>query len=197
MQVGTFETIKSQLDIENVAARYGLQPDHHGKYNCLWHDDHHNSLSIDKVNNRLKCFSCGASISSVDLVMQLFSISNVEAAERLNSDFCLGLRLDEPPQAADMQRIHRERQRSDAFTSWENNAWWTLNQWYKILSASMKRNEPIEPEKGLSPEYIYAAQNIGRAEFLLDILTFGTHDKKLKFYENYRGEVTQIEGYIN
>jgi hypothetical protein len=197
MQIGTFALIKSQLDIEVVAAHYGLYPDCHGKYRCIWHDDHNNSLSVDKANNKLKCFSCYVFASSIDLVMKLFGVSNVEATERINSDFHLGLHLDEPPKAADLQRIRREKILADNFAAWEIRSFIEVNEWFKILSDSMERNKPKDPDKPLPLEWCYAAERIERAKYLLNILTREDHAAHLDLFKTCRKEIKQIEKFVS
>ena len=56
------------LPIEGVAERLGLQVSRH-KCLCPFHDDHHASLSFSVRTNRYRCFVCGASGGSIDLVM--------------------------------------------------------------------------------------------------------------------------------
>ena len=145
MQIGTLNQIKSLLNIADVLSFYGQQPDRHGKYICLVHNDTHPSASIDKKHNRLKCFSCGASLSVIDLPMIIFNISNTEAAERLNKDFELHLDLSKPPKASDVARISREKELSGKFDEWEMNAWWTLNAWYRALAFMKKTFKPKDP----------------------------------------------------
>ena len=60
------------LPIEGVAERLGLQVSRH-KCLCPFHDDHHASLSFSVSTNRYRCFVCGASGGSIDLVMHLLN----------------------------------------------------------------------------------------------------------------------------
>ena len=57
------------LPIEGVAERLGLQVVRH-KCLCPFHDDHHASLSFSVRRNSYRCFVCGASGGSIDLVMK-------------------------------------------------------------------------------------------------------------------------------
>ena len=56
------------LPIEGVAERLGLHVSRH-KCLCPFHDDHHASLSFSVKSNRYRCFVCGASGGTIDLVM--------------------------------------------------------------------------------------------------------------------------------
>ena len=57
------------LPIEGVAERLGLRVVHH-KALCPFHDDHHASLSFSVRRNTFRCFVCGASGGTIDLVMR-------------------------------------------------------------------------------------------------------------------------------
>lgn len=64
------------LPIEGVAERLGLRVRMH-KTLCPFHNDHHASMSFSVKRNTCRCFVCGASGGSIDLVMKC-----------LNKDFC-------------------------------------------------------------------------------------------------------------
>ena len=57
------------LPIEGVAERLGLRVKMH-KALCPFHDDHHASLSFKVSKNTFRCFVCGASGGTIDLVMK-------------------------------------------------------------------------------------------------------------------------------
>ena len=57
------------LPIEGVAERLGLRVVHH-KALCPFHDDHHASMSFKVSKNTYRCFVCGASGGTIDLVMR-------------------------------------------------------------------------------------------------------------------------------
>ena len=57
------------LPIEGVAERLGLRVVRH-KSLCPFHDDHHASMSFSLRRNTFRCFVCGASGGTIDLVMR-------------------------------------------------------------------------------------------------------------------------------
>ena len=57
------------LPIEGVAERLGLTVKMH-KSLCPFHDDHHASMSFKVSKNTYRCFVCGASGGTIDLVMR-------------------------------------------------------------------------------------------------------------------------------
>ena len=74
------------LPIEGVAERLGLEVSRH-KSLCPFHDDHHASLSFNVRNNTYKCFVCGASGGTIDLVMKCLHKGFKEACSWLGGDF--------------------------------------------------------------------------------------------------------------
>ena len=70
------------LPIEGVAERLGLQVTRH-KCLCPFHDDRHPSLSFKVSKNTFRCFVCGASGGTIDLVMKCLNKSFLEATRWL------------------------------------------------------------------------------------------------------------------
>ena len=70
------------LPIEGVAERLGLRVVHH-KALCPFHDDHHASLSFSVRRNTFRCFVCGASGGTIDLVMKYLNKTFLEACRWL------------------------------------------------------------------------------------------------------------------
>ena len=70
------------LPIEGVAERLGLQIRMH-KCLCPFHDDHHASLSFLIRRNMYRCFVCGASGGTIDLVMKYLNNDFREACRWL------------------------------------------------------------------------------------------------------------------
>ena len=70
------------LPIEGVAERLGLRVERH-KALCPFHDDHHASLTFSPRRNSYRCFACGASGGSIDLVMHRLGLGFVDACRWL------------------------------------------------------------------------------------------------------------------
>ena len=71
------------LPIEGVAERMGMEVVRH-KALCPFHDDHHASLSFNVRKNTYRCFVCGASGGTIDLVMKGLRKDFREACEWLD-----------------------------------------------------------------------------------------------------------------
>ena len=76
------------LPIEGVAERLGLRVSRH-KCLCPFHDDHHASLSFKVSKNTFRCFVCGASGGSIDLVMRFLNKGFREACRWLADENCI------------------------------------------------------------------------------------------------------------
>ena len=75
------------LPIEGVAERLGLRVVRH-KCLCPFHDDHHASMSFKVSKNMFRCFVCGASGGTIDLVMKALRKDFKEACQWLGgADF--------------------------------------------------------------------------------------------------------------
>ncbi len=70
------------LPIEGVAERLGLRVKMH-KSLCPFHDDHHASLSYCVRRNTYRCFVCGATGGTIDLVMLHLNMDFLDACRWL------------------------------------------------------------------------------------------------------------------
>ncbi|MCH3982596.1 MAG: CHC2 zinc finger domain-containing protein [Prevotella sp.] len=71
-----------QLPIEGVAERLGLRVTRHHCL-CPFHDDTHPSLSFLVRKNTFKCFVCGKSGGTIDLVMGVLHVDFIDACRWL------------------------------------------------------------------------------------------------------------------
>ena len=79
MQKSVIEKLRS-LQCEGVAQRLGFKVEHH-KTLCPFHNDHTPSLTFKK--NKFKCWSCGKSGDSINLVREVLGKSFVDACRWL------------------------------------------------------------------------------------------------------------------
>lgn len=99
------------LPIEGVAEKLGLKVSQH-KSLCPFHDDHHASLSFNVRKNTFRCFVCGASGGTIDLVMKCLHKGFIEACSWLGGGDGLQFtvyRLPSPsePKTFDAQRYEK------------------------------------------------------------------------------------------
>jgi len=81
------------LPIEGVAERLGLRVTRH-KCLCPFHDDHHASMSFSVRRNTFRCFVCGASGGTIDLVMRYLNKDFLDACRWLADANCIILKSD-------------------------------------------------------------------------------------------------------
>ncbi|MCR5679993.1 MAG: hypothetical protein K6G08_07290 [Prevotella sp.] len=90
------------LPIEGVAARLALQVRMH-KCLCPFHDDHHASMSFSVRRNTFRCFVCGASGGTIDLVMKYLNKSFLDATRWLADENNIIL-MEYKPRTDDLSR---------------------------------------------------------------------------------------------
>ncbi len=91
------------LPIEGVAERLGLRVVRH-KSLCPFHDDHHASLSFSVRRNSYRCFVCGASGGTIDLVMKYLNKTFLDACRWLADENNIILDEWKPAPADEVQR---------------------------------------------------------------------------------------------
>ncbi|MBO4905854.1 MAG: hypothetical protein J5486_02310 [Bacteroidaceae bacterium] len=99
------------LPIEGVAERLGFQVKMH-KCLCPFHDDHHASMSFSVRRNSFRCFVCGTSGGSIDLVMKYLRKDFINACRWLADEHNVILteykpKEDRPPKPFDAKRYER------------------------------------------------------------------------------------------
>ena len=88
------------LPIEGVAERLGLSVKHH-KSLCPFHADSHPSLSFRTKTNSYRCFVCGASGGTIDLVMRHLGKDFREACRWLADEHSIILDEWQPAEKAE------------------------------------------------------------------------------------------------
>ena len=89
------------LPIEGVAERLGLRVSHH-KSLCPFHQDHHASLSFSVKRNTYRCFVCGATGCTIDLVMRYLNKDFLDACRWLADEHNVIL-IEYKPQTSNLQ----------------------------------------------------------------------------------------------
>lgn len=128
-----FEEIRNRLDIRTVAERYGIRIKRNNTCLCPFHDDHHPSAHI--YPNAFHCFTCNVHYDILGFVMELFGLSAIDAAKKLNDDFNLGISFGyekeyhkpKYSEAAEIREIKRKKR--ERFEKWEQKAWQTIHDY--------------------------------------------------------------------
>ena len=85
-----FDAVRNAVTAEETARAYGLAFGRNGRALCPWHADTHPDLAFYDGGARCYCHACHAGGDSIALTAQLFGLSPLEAARKLNADFHLG-----------------------------------------------------------------------------------------------------------
>lgn len=158
--------IKSSVTVPQALCFYGCHADgkripcpiHHGKNNNFSYND-----------RAFRCFSCGASGSVIDLVMQLFDMSFSDAVRKMDADFNLGLTGAKPDAAAGYSAKYAQRTRELKLAARAAELRKMLSE-HRRLHAAYTRGDPDDPE------YIEACKKLEVLSYLID--NFETEDAR-------------------
>ena len=169
------DQVKSLVTIQEVAERYGFQPNRAGYICCPFHNEKTASLKLYDGQRGFHCFGCGAGGTVIDFVMKLFDIPFRQAILRINADFALGLTWDKPDPAvrsAILEARRREARRKAELERLEEKHLKLSAEhryWWDVLKCFPPTRE--EWEAGcIHPLYAEAVKKQPYLEYLLDEL---------------------------
>ena len=182
-----FEEVKELVDVPTAARHYGVEVHRGNMALCPFHRERHPSCKL--YTDHYYCFGCQAHGDVIKLVQELFGLKPIEAVKQLNSDFALGLDVDKPP---DMTAVNRRRQviaKQKAEQARVEHMYDTLLRYFTLLDKYKMCYAPKSPDDETDRRFVYALQNIGYAEYMLE--TFNRFDKEQQ--EEIKLEVDRIE----
>ena len=188
-----FDEVKSLVDVPTAARSYGVEVSRGNMALCPFHRERHPSCKL--YADHYYCFGCQAHGDVIKLVQELFSVSAIEAVKQLNSDFALGLDVDKPP---DMEKVNRRRRaiaERKAEKARIEHMYDVLLRYFTLLDKYKMRYAPTSPDEDrlssarLDRRFVYALQNIGYAEYMLE--AFNRFDKEQQ--AEVKLEVDRIE----
>ena len=187
------DEVKSLVDVPTAARSYGVEVSRGNMALCPFHRERHPSCKL--YADHYYCFGCQAHGDVIKLVQELFSVSAIEAVKQLNSDFALGLDVDKPP---DMEKVNRRRRaiaERKAEKARIEHMYDVLLRYFTLLDKYKMRYAPTSPDEDrlssarLDRRFVYALQNIGYAEYMLE--AFNRFDKEQQ--AEVKLEVDRIE----
>jgi len=152
--------IKTMVSAKEAAEFYGYKPNRSGFICCPFHGEDTPSLKVYDGARGFHCFGCGAHGDVTDLVARLFDLPFLEAQEKLNEDFRLGLpigkiltseeRRQADERAKAWQRKHEERRnRINA----AKKAYWGAFDKYAALDILVRKYAPKRGDEWPSDEH--------------------------------------------
>ena len=166
-----FQQVKSQVTARQAAERYGLQVSRSGMACCIFHQDKHPSMKVDR---RYYCFACHATGDVIDLTAKLFGFSLYEAAKKLADDF--GIRPLPPTQSASIPKI-------PAVLSAQKEEQRVLNRLVNCERTLKKWKEDFAPEnpsdETWDERFVFALRHLAEVGHVIDcLLSTDAHERK-------------------
>ena len=182
-----FEEVRELVDVPSVARNYGVEVHRGNMANCPFHHDSHPSMKLYERNYH--CFVCGAHGDAVNLVQKLFRLSAIDAVKQINRDFGLNLKVDKPPDFAEIQHVNRQKQEREAYLKWENNSHNVLKNYLRLMQKYSELYAPKNPDNSLDERFAYSLLHLNYAEFIADEFLFADKETKISM----KDEVDKIE----
>ena len=188
-----FEEVKELVDVEAAARHYGVEVHRGNMALCPFHRERNPSCKL--YADHYYCFGCQAHGDVIRLVQELFGLKPIEAVKQLNSDFALGLDVDctnkfvPPPDMEAVARRRREIAERKAEKARVEHMYDVLLRYFTLLDKYKMCYAPKSPDDETDRRFVYALQNIGYAEYMLE--AFNRFDKEHQ--EEIKPEVDRIE----
>lgn len=182
-----FDEVKDLVDVPTAARHYGVEVHRGNMALCPFHRERTPSCKL--YADHYYCFGCQAHGDVIKLTQELFSLSPIEAVKQLNSDFALGLDVDKPP---DMEKVNRRRKeiaKRKAEKARVEHMYDVLLRYFTLLDKYKMLYAPSSPDEETDRRFVYALQNIGYAEYMLE--KFNRFDNEQ--LEEIKLEVDRIE----
>lgn len=182
-----FDEVKDLVDVPTAACSYGVEVHRGNMALCPFHRERTPSCKL--YEDHYYCFGCQAHGDVIRLVQELFGLKPIEAVKQLNSDFGLGLDLDKPPDMEKVNRRRREIAERKAEKARLEHMYDVLLRYFTLLDKYKMRYAPKTPDEETDRRFVYALQNIGYAEYMLE--AFNRFDKEQQ--AEVKLEVDRIE----
>lgn len=168
------EIIKSTITMDDLIRAYGFSKNRAGFIQCPFHAEKTASLKIYSNARGWHCFGCGAGGSVIDFVKRLFGLQFMEAIQKLNQDFQLGI----PIRGASYREQEQFRQRFaelQAERTKENERrkqaeieYDALLDEYIQVDTIINHMKPKSPEDKISEVYAWAVNRKPVIEYMFD-----------------------------
>lgn len=182
-----FDDIKELVDVPTAARSYGVEVHRGNMALCPFHRERHPSCKL--YEDHYYCFGCQAHGDVIKLVQELFGLKPIEAVKQINSNFGLGLDLDKPPDMEKVNRRRREIAECKAEKARVEHMYDVLLRYFTLLDKYKMLYVPTSPDEETDRRFVYALQNIGYAEYMLE--AFNRFDKEQQ--AEIKLEVDRIE----
>lgn len=163
--------IKERVTAFQVAEKFGLEPNRAGFVCCPFHNEKTPSCKVRNNDRGFVCFGCGEKGSVIDFVQKLYGIGFIEACERIDSDFALGLGIGKPATMREKKAaLRRKRELQDARDKKdraESDYWCAFDKWKKYRDA-VEDNRPQNMDDDWNDAFCDGLYNLAIANFNLE-----------------------------
>jgi len=195
-----FAAVKESVNIESVIQAYtGQELRRAGRYLiglCPFHTEKDPSFTVQPDRNIFYCFGCGARGSVIDFVMQLFSLSPLDAARKLAEDF--GIPVPDfralPSEKREkirkqQEKLKKQRIRKKALRTWSEKAANEVCRLRRLCWQSLEAAHDYfeHPELVLLIQY---------ADYILELLSGSDAEKAAVLEAKLRGQLGMIGGFM-
>ena len=157
-----FDAIRQHVTARAAAELYGLKVVRSGRALCPWHDDHKPDLAF--YEDRCYCHACHNGGDAVALVAQMFGLSMLDSAKKINADFRLGLDADTllkqtGPTVTQKRQWQREHDRTH---------WAVLCDVVREADARLQKLDSDRDKAWDNPQFVTALEARSRADLILE-----------------------------
>ncbi len=194
MRSNVFDDVRRLVSARIAAECYGFMPNRAGYIRCPFHNERTASLKLFD-DGGWHCFGCHAGGSSIDFVMRLFDLSQLDAIRKINEDFNLALPLDKPPSDAQKRVAQQRREMLEVqreFERWRDRFLSVLNESYRIGYTALQR---ITSPDQLTTREALAVRWLESLESWSDCLDSGGMAEQMQIFRE-RGKIGRLCGKI-
>lgn len=175
------DVIKDRISMLEVLEMYSIYPKRgRNNYLCFVHEDKHPSAGITKDGKTFHCFSCGCSLSVLDVVQHFENCDLKMAMQILDEKFKLGLCKPltlEEYREQELKEIQREKEKRKkrAFEKlckeYSKLVVRQIRFWEKVVKDThITRGEYRKGSWELEDLYFYATQELSRLNWFYDVV---------------------------
>ena len=140
------------------------------------------------------CFSCQCGGDVIRLVSQLFSLSPLEAAKKLQADFGIAdVEFDKESYIKECNTRMKQLLKEKQFESWKHNIYLLLTDYCSMLRKWREEFAPKTLDEPLKDEYVESLHELEKTEYYCDLFLYGTRADLEEFRQNEERLVNRIE----
>ena len=185
-----FEKIRNEVSMKEIADYYGISFDRGGMACCPFHEDKTPSLKL--YDDHFYCFGCGEHGDAASFVSRLYGLRQIDAAKMISRDF--GLHLFDKEFASPIKKEISEKQ---IYHEWIKQAIETVSHYISVLCEWRAEFAPHDHNAVPDKLFIESLNNMAYAEYIRDILKFGSYDDRKEMYQNGKDIINKMQERVN